>query len=64
MQLPVEEIECRLRKAGVPEPQILFHVTKVTEWRKSHPKKIRRHRLYDDQPVSASGHFIKTRVRR
>ena len=40
MQLPVEEIECRLRKAGVPEPQI--HVTKVTEWRKSHPKKIRR----------------------
>jgi hypothetical protein len=63
MLLPVEEIEYRLRKAGVPEPQILFHVGRVTKWRKSHPKKIRRHRLYDNQPVSASGHTL-TRVRR
>jgi hypothetical protein len=55
----IEEIEYRLRKAGVPEPQVLFHLGKVSEWRKAHPEKISRKRFYDDQPVSASGHRLK-----
>ena len=62
----IEEIEYRLLKAGCPQQLITKHCGRVEKWRKAHPKKIRRHRIYDDQPVSASGHaqaaaFARTR---
>ena len=47
MQPSIDEIEYRLRKACVPEPQIRSHLEKVTQWRKEHPRKIRRHRWFD-----------------
>ena len=44
----IEEIEYRLLKAGCPQKLITKHCHRVEAWRKAHPKKIRRHRLYDD----------------
>ena len=66
MLLPVEEIEVRLANLGVPSHLVAQHVGRVTKWRKSHPKKIKRKRLYvyDDQPISASGHTLKPRTER
>jgi len=65
MQLPIQEIETRLRSLGVPEQQILAHIDKLSRWRVSHPKKIKRKRLWDDDDdIGSAGVTVQRPKRR
>jgi len=54
MREDLAAIADRLSRCGLPAHLVERHVTKVEAWRNTQSK-----RLTDDQPVSASGHFIK-----
>ena len=45
----IEEIVCRLADLGVPSNLVSQHALRVTKWRKDHPRRIKRKRLYDDE---------------
>ncbi len=61
MRQDLNAIANRLADLGVPSHLVAQHVHRVTNWRASHPKKIKRHRRYDndDQPLSRAGKRLK-----